>query len=97
MVLLPGFDGTGRLFARFRAALPETLTTSTVAYPPEKFLPYSELPPFVRAAVPDSSPFVLLAESFSAPIALEFAATNPPNLAAVIVCFGFDFKPLGIL
>jgi pimeloyl-ACP methyl ester carboxylesterase len=37
---------------------------------------------------------VLLAESFSTPIAFAYAATNPPNLAAVVICAGFVFKPI---
>lgn len=37
---------------------------------------------------------MLLAESFSAPLAVKFAASNPPNLAALVICAGFVFKPL---
>jgi pimeloyl-ACP methyl ester carboxylesterase len=94
LVLLPGLDGTGQLFADFLAALPDTLTATAVSYPTDKFLSYTELLPFVRAAVPKAGPFVLLAESFSTPVALAYAATNPPNLAAVVICAGFVFKPV---
>lgn len=94
LVLLPGLDGTGQLFAGFLAALPDTFTATAVAYPANKFLSYAELRPFVSAAVPKAEPFVLLAESFSTPLALEYAASNPPNLAAVIICTGFVFKPI---
>src|ERR1700688_5080921 len=38
LVLLPGLDGTGELFADFIAALPESWTTATVAYPSDRFL-----------------------------------------------------------
>ncbi|MCL4524868.1 MAG: alpha/beta hydrolase [Acidobacteria bacterium] len=95
LVLLPGLDGTGQLFAGFLAALPDTLTATAVAYPASKFLSYVELRPIVSAAVPRAEPFVLLAESFSTPLALEYAASNPPNLAAVIISTGFVFKPIG--
>jgi len=94
LVLLPGLDGTGQLFAGFLAALPDTFTATSVAYPANTFLSYAELRPFVSAAVPKAEPFVLLAESFSTPLALEYAASNPPNLAAVIICTGFVFKPI---
>ena len=93
MVLLPGLDGTGQLFAAFVAALPKTIT-ATVSYPAKDLLSYSELLPFVRAAIPKSEPFVLLAESFSAPLAVEFAASKPSNLAALVICAGFVFEPL---
>jgi pimeloyl-ACP methyl ester carboxylesterase len=94
LVLLPGLDGTGQLFADFLPALPRTLTPTVVTYPTNRFLPYSELVQLVSVAVPKTEPFVLLAESFSTPIALKYAGTNPPNLAAVVICAGFVLNPL---
>jgi pimeloyl-[acyl-carrier protein] methyl ester esterase len=94
LVLLPGLDGTGELFVDFIAALPESWSTTTVAYPTDRFLPYADLHPFVAGAVPQSEPFVLVAESFSAPLAVWYAATNPRNLAAVVVCAGFVSNPV---
>jgi pimeloyl-[acyl-carrier protein] methyl ester esterase len=95
LVLLPGLDGTGELFSDFVAALPKTITTHTVSYPAKEFLPYIDLRPFVIAAIPRSEPFTLLAESFSSPLAVEFAATKPSNLVALIICSGFVSRPLG--
>jgi pimeloyl-ACP methyl ester carboxylesterase len=57
-------------------------------------LTYTDLRPLVGAAVPQSERFVLVAESFSAPLAVWYAATNPPNLAAVVICAGFVRNPL---
>jgi pimeloyl-[acyl-carrier protein] methyl ester esterase len=94
LVLLPGLDGTGELFADFIAALPESWTATTVAYPSDRFLSYKDLRPFVSAAVPQSERFVLVAESFSTPLAVWYAATNPHNLAAVIICAGFVGSPV---
>jgi pimeloyl-ACP methyl ester carboxylesterase len=94
LVLLPGLDGTGQLFADFLTALPDTLAATVVTYPTKRFLPYSELLQLVSAAVPKKEPFVILAESFSTPLALKYAATNPSNLAAVVLCAGFVLKPI---
>lgn len=94
LVLLPGLDGTGELFVDFIAALPESWTATTVAYPNDRFLSYTDLRPFVSAAVPQSERFVLVAESFSTPLAIWYAATNPQNLAAVIICAGFVRSPV---
>ena len=94
LVLLPGLDGTGQLFAEFLATLPATLTATVVSYPARRFLPYGELLQLVSAAVPQTEPFVVLAESFSTPLALKYAATNPSNLAAVVICAGFTRKPI---
>ncbi len=68
LVLLPGMDGTGELFAEFVAALAGEFETETVRYPTERCLSYAELENFVRAACPISGPFLLLAESFSTPL-----------------------------
>ena len=80
LVLLPGMDGTAELFSEFIAALPEPFETVTVRYPAERPLSYSELANFVRAACPVSEPYMLVAESFSTPLAIQYAATNPANL-----------------
>jgi pimeloyl-[acyl-carrier protein] methyl ester esterase len=94
IALLQGLDGTGQLFAAFIAALPKTTTATAVTYPSNKLLPYSESLSLVKPAIPEFDSFVLLAESFSAPLALEVAASNPSNLAALVICNGFVSKPL---
>jgi pimeloyl-[acyl-carrier protein] methyl ester esterase len=94
LVLLPGLDGTGELFADFLRVLPSSLNTTVVSYPTNIFLLYSELLQLVRDAVPKTEPFVVLAESFSTPLAFKYAATNPANLAAVVICAGFARNPL---
>jgi hypothetical protein len=71
LVLLPGMDGTGELFSEFAAALAGEFEIATVRYPTEQSLSYSELEGFVRAACPTSEPFVLLAESYSTPAAIN--------------------------
>lgn len=94
LVLLPGLDGTGELFADFVAALPESWTATTITYPTDRFLPYTDLRSFVSEAVPQSERFVLVAESFSTPLAVSYAASNPPNLDAVVICAGFVGSPV---
>ena len=50
VLLLPGMDGTGQLFAEFLTTLPPTLTATVVSYPTKKFLSYSDLLQLVSAA-----------------------------------------------
>ena len=94
LVLLPGLDGTGDLFESFVSALPLNLKPKVVRYPADRFLTYEELFPFVIDAIPGAQPFVLLAESFSTPLAVRLAATNPSNLTALIICAGFIKNPM---
>jgi pimeloyl-ACP methyl ester carboxylesterase len=93
LVLLPGMDGTGELFADFLEALPDAFDARVVRYPSGEFLSYSELITLVQSAAPAAEPFVLVAESFSSPLAVQFAAMNPPNLKALILCAGFVTGP----
>jgi pimeloyl-[acyl-carrier protein] methyl ester esterase len=94
LVLLPGMDGTGRLFTDFIAALGSEFDTLVVSYPRDSSLSYAELEQFARAASPATEPFVLLAESFSTPVAIRWAASAPYNLRGVVLCAGFVSSPL---
>jgi pimeloyl-[acyl-carrier protein] methyl ester esterase len=94
LVLLPGLDGTGELFTDFVNALSGSFETVTVRYPADRFLSYSELASLIRNSCPPSERFVLLAESFSTPLAIQYAAANPTNLAALVLCAGFASSPV---
>lgn len=85
VVLLPGMDGSGLLFSEFTAKL--KARSIVVSYPPDQPLGYGELKQLVRSRLPKDEPFILLAESFSGPIAIALAADPPPQLKAlVLVC-----------
>src|ERR1035437_1949808 len=86
LVLLPGMDGTGELYANFIAALPHRFEMEIVRYPVDVSLSYSELLCFVQSTIKDSEPFVLIAESFSTPLTIQLATTNPPNLKGLVLC-----------
>ena len=76
LVLLPGMDGTGDLFAPLLSALPPALRTIVVRYPCDRPLGYAG-----RTRGPKDQPFVLLGESFSGPIAAAIAAARRPACA----------------
>lgn len=92
-VLLPGLDGTGQLFAPLLKQLEADCKASVVAYPHDERLSYEQLKPYVRSALPVKEPFVLIAESFSGPLAVELAATPPDNLQALVLCASFVSNP----
>lgn len=60
LILLPGLDGSGRLFARLVAALGADVDARVIAYPADRALGYAELVEFVRPQLPKDRPFVLL-------------------------------------
>lgn len=94
LLLLPGMDGTGLLFEPLREALPGWLKPRTVAYPAREALGYADLLPLVRDACPTMHDFVIVAESFSGPLALMLAATAPPGLRGVVLSASFVRCPL---
>jgi len=94
LVLLPGMDGTGLLFAPFVRALPEWVKPLVVSYPGDRPLDYQGHLELVMAALPAREPFVLLGESFSGPLALMVAAQRPRGLRGVILCATFIGWPL---
>ncbi|MCM2569236.1 alpha/beta fold hydrolase [Janthinobacterium kumbetense] len=98
LVLLPGMDGTARLFDRFDAALraQAAIDTLAIAYPAAP-LDYAALEAFVRERLPQDRPFVVLAESFSGPLGAALRADPPPGMRALILCCSFVRNPRPML
>ena len=97
LVLLPGLDGTGKLFSELVRALGSAIDAQIVSYPVDRALGYAELEALVRAALPAERRFVVLGESFSGPIAIRIAADPPAGLAGVILCGTFAKNPYPLL
>jgi pimeloyl-ACP methyl ester carboxylesterase len=93
LVLLPGLDGTGKLFSEIVKALEGRVATRIIDYPKDVPLGYDELEVLVRTALPDDRPFVLLGESFSGPLAIRIAAHPAPELCGLILCVTFARNP----
>jgi len=93
LVLLPGLDGTGCLFNDFVATLPPGLDPIVVRYSTDTPLGYAKLEEIARASIPRNSPFVLLGESFSGPIAISIAASKPTGLIGLILSCTFARYP----
>src|SRR6266576_336582 len=94
LVLLPGLDGTGELFAPFLGALNNHFTSSVVSYPRDKLLHYQQLLPRIREVIPWGQPYTLVAESFSGPLALQFASVQPENIKAIVLVCSFASSPV---
>ena len=97
LVLLPGMDGTGVLFADFAATMLGQFESVVVSYPNDPKLSYPECESIARAALPRDRPFLLLGESFSGPIAISLAASKPPGLRGLVLCCTFARSPHPLL
>lgn len=92
-LILPGLDGTGELLTEFAAALAPELEATIVSYPRDISLDYAQLTALVAERLPSEGPFVLIAESFSGPIAIELAARKPEGLIGLALCASFARAP----
>lgn len=97
LVLLPGMDGTGDLFAELLSALGPTITPIVVHYPTDLPLDYQGLEDFARAYLPTHEPYVLLGESFSGPIAIALAAAQPAGLIGLVLSCTYARNPVAWL
>jgi pimeloyl-ACP methyl ester carboxylesterase len=95
LVLLPGLDGTGELFAGFVRAL-KGANARVISYPTDRPMTYVEHEAFARDKLPTDEDYFLLAESFSGPIGISIAATAPTRLRGLILCCTFASNPLPV-
>jgi len=93
LVILPGLDGTGARFADFIREIAPAVDARVIPFPTDEPLGYAELETLVRQALPADRRFVLLAESFSGPLAIRIGADPPRGLAGVILCGTFAKNP----
>jgi pimeloyl-ACP methyl ester carboxylesterase len=93
LIVLPGLDGTGSRLTAFLREMQRAVPTRIIGYPPGQPMGYAELESLVRQLLPQDERYVLLAESFSGPIAIRMAADPPPGLAGLILCGTFAKNP----
>lgn len=89
-LLLPGMDGTGRLFASLLPHLAPDLRPRVVAYPPDRPRSYDEL--LDDLPVP-AGPFAIVAESFSGPLGIRLASRYPTQVRALVLVATFVRRP----
>ena len=97
LVLLPGLDGTGRLFDPLIGYLPEGINPIVVSYPNDRPYGYQDLIKIVNKCLPDNDDFVILGESFSGPLSIMIAGQRPKRLIGLILCATFAKKPFRFL
>ena len=97
IVLLPGLDGTGELFAPLIDCFPERINPVVFSYPRNRCKNYEELKEIVMPSLPRDQPFFLLGESFSGPLSVMIAHDNPEGLMGLILCATFIKNPFILL
>jgi pimeloyl-ACP methyl ester carboxylesterase len=88
-------DGTGALFQWFARLLPERVNVLVVGYPTDVRMSYETLARWVHSQLPRNQPHVIIAESYSGPVAIHLAAERPSGLRAVVLVSSFVHRPCG--
>ena len=97
-ILLPGMHGTADLFSPLIEALENfssrannsiKLQHHALSYPIDIEQSYPNLLEWLEKTVDLSTEKIIVAESFSTPLALRLAANHPDQIKAVVICAGF--------
>lgn len=93
-MLLPGLDGTGFLLQDFAATLKTHSEVVILSYPTDVPLGYEDLLVLVRHQLP-AVDYVLVAESFSGPLALQLTFDADERLKGVVLGASFARVEIG--
>ncbi len=92
LVLMPGLDGTGKLFSPIIPLLEPHFDLTVVTYPDlGSFNDYIEC---AQNQLPPAPGYSLLAESFSGPVAIAIIANRPDQVGPSVLCSTFARSPL---
>lgn len=93
MILLPGLDGTGKMFSPLMNELPADFDCKVIAYPESLEFVWSAYADYVMREAGDLNGAWLLAESFSGPVALTLLAKHNPKIQGLILAATFAKPP----
>ncbi|MDX1369181.1 alpha/beta fold hydrolase [Pseudomonas sp.] len=96
LVLLPGLNGSSGLFAPLLEHLNPALDVQTLSLPDQGEQDFRSLADRLADQLGET-PFVLLGESFSGPLAYRLALDNPTGLRGVIFAASFLRRPHPLL
>ncbi len=87
-------DGTGDLFAPIVKEMPREDTCVIARYPKTHVCDRSELYSIARETLPDFEDYILVAESFSGPFAIELASQKPKRMRGLVLATTFADSPV---
>lgn len=94
LCLLPGLDGSGRLYAPLIDELGDAHAIEPWTYDSSRFEGYPSLANAWEPALNSHQSVVLVAESFAGPLAIMLAHRHPRHVKAVVLAATFVRRPL---
>ena len=84
LVFMPGLDGTGRSFDPLLSLLPPDSLATIVRYPTDRHLTLEETAQCAAEQIPAGTSPVVIAESFSGPVAVRMVASGLVRARALL-------------
>ena len=93
LILMPGLDGTGLSFEPLLKLIPDNVQITVIRYPADKLLSFEETVECAAAQVASGPPRIVIAESFSGPVAVQMIASGRIAAKALVLCATFAKSP----
>jgi pimeloyl-ACP methyl ester carboxylesterase len=93
LLFLPALDGTGLSFEPLRPYLPAGLGVQVVTYPPRRCLDFEQTVQWAADQIAADEPPIVLAESFSGPVAIALIGSGRLRARCLILCATFARSP----
>jgi pimeloyl-[acyl-carrier protein] methyl ester esterase len=97
LILMPGLDGTGLSFEPLLKIIPDNVKITIIHYPIDKLLSFEETVECAAAQIVPEPPPIVIAESFSGPVAVQMIASGRIKAKALILCATFAKSPHPII
>jgi pimeloyl-ACP methyl ester carboxylesterase len=97
LIFLPGLDGTGLSAGPLLKIIPSGVATTIVHYPPDKLLSYEETVRCAADQFPAGTSPIVIAESFSGPVAVDLIASGRVAARGLVLCATFARSPHPLL
>ncbi len=97
IVFMPGLDGTGISFEPLARLLPADIDVQIVRYPADRFLTFDETVTCAEDQIHVDDSTIILAESFSGPVAVALVGSHRVRPACLVLCATFARSPRPVL
>jgi pimeloyl-ACP methyl ester carboxylesterase len=97
IVFMPGLDGTGLSAEPLTKLIPSDTAITVIRYPTDKLLSFAEILECAATQFPGGIEPVVIAESFSGPVAIQLIVSGRVKAKCLILCATFARAPRPIL
>jgi pimeloyl-ACP methyl ester carboxylesterase len=93
LVLMPGLDGSGKMFQPFLEQLPVECKVTVISYPGDRTIEFSDLDDYVCERLPRETPLILIGESYSGPVAVMLSQRAELDIRGIVFVATFAHFP----